>query len=78
MLRIAAKLGVPTATIADLIRTVLHMQCAFCEYAGVVLKHVKELGEDRVVDLLGQIIEAKRNKDIGKLEQLKKEFDGNK
>jgi hypothetical protein len=71
----AMKLGVPLPVLLSAIRSAFGVNCAYCEFYNRILVKRHKLGEAKTLDLLSQIIVAKKNNDIVLLERLKKEFD---
>jgi hypothetical protein len=72
----AAKLNLPIGQFLDAARWLLNKKCPFCQLGTQVLKRVKELGEERSIDLIRRILTAKDSNDLETLNHIKQELNG--
>lgn len=73
---LAAKANLPIAQFLDAARWLLNKSCPYCQLGTQVLKRVKELGEERSIELIRKILIAKDNNDIETLNNIKQELNG--
>ena len=73
---LATRVGLPVAKFLDAARWLLNKNCPFCQLGTRVLKRVKELGEERSIELIQRILVAKDNDDKVALAQITQEING--
>ncbi len=69
------KFGLPTADLLDAARWLLNKDCPFCQLGTQVLRRIDELGDEKATSAIVQILEAKKQNDLGRLEQIRQCLD---
>jgi hypothetical protein len=74
---LATKVGMPVPQFLDLVRKLRGIKCPYCQLATKILRHIDQIGEDKAIELIEQIITAKKANDETWLAELTKQFNGN-
>lgn len=72
----ATQLRIPVPQFLDAARWLLRKDCPYCRLGTQILKRVKELGEQRSIELVQRILVAKDQNDHNALEQIRQEING--
>lgn len=72
----ATKLGLPVPSFLTLVKQIGQFKCPFCKLGVQVLNKLDVMGEEKALDILTRVLEAKKEKNHVALAQLVEEFNG--
>lgn len=72
----AERMGVPLGSMLVALRDALGYECAYCQAASQILKIQERLGQEKAIELISRLLEAKKTNDTEELARVTKELTG--
>ena len=61
--------------VANMVRAIAGIDCTACQLSTRILRAINKLGEERAIELITRLIEAKRTNNRAAVAQINKEYE---